>query len=873
MGTGLEKIMTQSEIDYRQSAIGDGQPICDWLTQANRRVSVSLFAVLLLLLQSTTATAIQPGQWVHATEADFDPGQRENTVVTNLGEVKLATRTEALAKITEQTQDKASIVNDLQQLGEDIYVAAGPEGRLLLRSGDELKEIVTLESEQIFALDVVDGKCLLAISGVPSRLAVLDGEELSNLIELPDVRYIWDLIVEGNRIVLATGTEGKLLSVDLAVEPPAVSELLDAAQDNLLCVARDHKGRLITGSDTDGLIYRVTVDNEGQPSAFVIYDAAEPEIGTLVVGADGPIYAGTADANQARPGRLEQPAKEEAGRPDQAPEAPKQQEQAVEQVTGQEALEEKKQLDPAELGGQAETPPSPPDPEPATDPEPEAELTPEAQGDPDADLPTGEQRDRLRQIIRQRLLDARHEGTLQAPAAAAVEPPRRANAFRSSGGSRGSKKGTPSKQGNAIYRIDTDGVVSELFRESVMVLRLVEHDGKLFAATGDEGQLYRIDPAGGERTVLVDLEAKQIVSMNVLAGQQGASPALLLGTANPAQLIRLEPAVAEKGNYISEVLDAGQVSLWGRLRLTATVPENSSVTVQTRSGNVDDPDRAPWSPWSETAVAGDNGNKAHPLLPRELSVVSPPARFLQYRLWLKSDGAESPAVGRVALAYVVPNLAPKIASIKVTLSVQRSAAKGKGGSSGGAKKAGGGSSVINVEWKASDPNRDELEFLLEYQPAGSGKWLLLKDELKQNRFEWQSKQVPDGWYTLRLRASDHPANTPEMTLSTTRRSDPVLVDKTAPEIEHTVQRPEQAGELSLAVTASDALTPVRSVQYALDGTENWHPMLPDDLIFDSTRETLGITISDLEPGPHVLTLRATDRRGNVRHESVFVEVE
>ena len=54
----------------------------------------------------------------------------------------------------------------------------------------------------------------------------------------------------------------------------------------------------------------------------------------------------------------------------------------------------------------------------------------------------------------------------------------------------------------------------------------------------------------------------------------------------------------------------------------------------------------------------------------------------------------------------------------------------------------------------------------------------------------------------------------------------------------------------------------------MDSAELYEPILPEDLIFDSTRESFTVTISDLAPGPHVVTLRVADSRGNVGYQAV-----
>ena len=64
------------------------------------------------------------------------------------------------------------------------------------------------------------------------------------------------------------------------------------------------------------------VESEDHPGddgyqTYALFDASEPEVGALLVASDGSVYVGTADAEQARPGRMEEAASEETGRPDE----------------------------------------------------------------------------------------------------------------------------------------------------------------------------------------------------------------------------------------------------------------------------------------------------------------------------------------------------------------------------------------------------------------------------------------------------------------------------------------------------------------------------------------------------------------------------
>lgn len=846
---------------------------------------------------SGAAWAVQPATWVHTAEADFEPGQTEGTVVTNLGDIKLATATRSVVELGEQT----SIVYDTLAADDgSVFIAAGPEAKLLRWTGEQTIEVARATDGQIFALGRLGNHVLVAVSAEGgSRLAMIGGEGLATLVELPDVRYVWDIAVSGEAVWLATGTEGQVLQLTGArakadalrdggeAADVAVTVALDAAPANVLCLARGEAGVIYAGTDTDGLVYRIAPragDAEGFET-FVMYDAPEPEIGAILATANG-LYVGTADASQAKPGRLEEAAGAEGGRPSSAEGAPV--EAGPEDEPAPPDPDDLPQVPPkappigepdgdAEQGGDARTGEG----EPATADDlavpaaarPQAVIGPReptalardeaADASAKADAgPTPQQYDRLREVIRQRLEQARRTGALQVgrPMAVARRGPAPARAA-----GRPQSAGSPPREGNAVYRIDANGFVAEVFRESVMILKLIEVDGQLLVATGNEGQIYRVDPLADETTILADLEPQQVPS--ILRGRDGA---VLLGTANPASLVRLADGFAESGHYTSPVMDATQISLWGRLKVSGEVPPAGSLTVQTRSGNVENVEDAAWSAWVDAGVI-EHDPDALPLEPIELTIASPPARFLQYRLVLAGDGRQSPVVDRVQLAYATPNLKPTIASIAAQYP---DAAPGQGSNpqQGQSGPQSGPTGVMNITWEAADANNDRLVYSLEYQAAGSELWLPLAENLQTNSYEWNTRQAPDGRYRIRVVASDRLDNPLDMALVAQRVSDPVVVDNTPPQLVEVVAR-RDGRTLTLEGRVLDSLSPIGSIQYTLNAEDEARPILPEDLILDSTRETFRVTITDLAPGPHVVTLRATDARGNATYQAVVVKAE
>ncbi|MBI1335487.1 MAG: hypothetical protein GC164_00830 [Phycisphaera sp.] len=871
----------------------------------------SPLVLLTVLLIACPALAVHPGVWSQTTEADFQGGKTHQTVVTNLGDIKLSVGGKELGEVPEDV----SVIYDMTPVGDDVYIAAGPQGKLLKLTGDKFEEVKSYEAGQVFCVrQDKAGRLLVAVSGEPSHIDVLTDEGVKQLVELPGVRYIWDIIVKGDVLYVATGTEGKLLSVDLTkADDPQVTELYDTAQANLLCLGMDDAGRLYAGTDTDGLVYRFTLrpdagENDAKADAFVLYDASEPEIAALFVKGDGTVYAGTSDADQAKPGRLEEAKTEQEGRPSEG---------------GAEVGKEQPEV-PQEPGDVPNVPPKPQPKDPdapdaqkdqvnqgQTDqdqtgptntlkdtehpqPEVESSMTTGTTGsmslaepialddEPSTDKPavTPEMRDRLREVIRQRLLEARKSGAMQGPA---PTPGRRGRMGRGQSinlaGGRPGAGNQASKEGNAVYRITPSGFVSEVFRESVMILRILpdpNNPDNLLVATGNEGQLFRVNTAKEETTILADLDPEQVPVITVK--QVDGKPVVLLGAANPAQVYELEPGFADEGEFTSSVHDATQVSLWGVFHVVADVPEGTSVEVATRTGNVEDPEKGPWSDWSQPAVI-DHAADYTPAAPIELTLDSPPARFLQYRLTLKGNASTTPVVDSIATAYVVPNLKPTVSAIKVNNPFAPDAANPNAPAprpmpNAAAGAAGGDDQPRptnrTIEWEAADPNTDTLTYTLAYRAAGSNVWLPIKDQIAENTFEWQTLRVPDGRYCVRVTASDSPDNPADMARTTSRDSDPVLIDNTPPAFEGLVTAMAKEGG-TLRGRTTDALSPISRIQYMVDGKDPWKAVLPDDLIFDSTSEAFSVTLPDLSRGRHVVTLRAFDAQQNTVYRSIEIE--
>jgi len=400
-------------------------------------------------------------------------------------------------------------------------------------------------------------------------------------------------------------------------------------------------------------------------------------------------------------------------------------------------------------------------------------------------------------------------------------------------------KGAKPSAASHIYEMTKDGYVTDIFSETAVFFCLVEQDGKLLVGTGNNAQLFSVDPASEDKAIIYeDQQASQITAVAVSADD------VYVGTANPAKLIRLRRTFASEGTYNSDLIDAGQPAKWGKLQIEADVPQGCKVLVASRSGNVKDVNDPTFSGWTELMEVTE-----------PIQLRCPLGRFCQYKLLLQSgDGRQTPIIREVAVASTVPNLPPKVESVMVG----RIAAAGKTG-------------VFKIGYKAKDDNRDKLIYRIDFRKVGRAGWIELKDEVEGDTFDWDGKTVEDGRYEIRVIASDERSNTSTTKLTGSRISEPVVVDNTGPVIaEHSIEK--NGKTITLKVQISDELSAIGELHYTLDSNADWIAAMPDDLVYDTTDENFTIVTEELKAGEHILALRISDDVGNTTYKTFELDL-
>lgn len=403
-----------------------------------------------------------------------------------------------------------------------------------------------------------------------------------------------------------------------------------------------------------------------------------------------------------------------------------------------------------------------------------------------------------------------------------------------------------------IYRIDRDGFVTTVRKLEKEMVYAIEGDprGGVLFGTGPLGRLYSL--RDGDLTLLASVPEKQVVS--IATEPRG----LAVTTTNSGALYRLRDAGTEKAEFRSSIKDTLRFSRFGEYAIEGRALEG--VVSAFRSGNTSTPDDT-WSEW--VSSTGPRG-----------AVGAPPARYLQWRITVERPAPQF-AIDSMSAAWTNRNAAPRIESVSVNepgvvfvsgaypsspqvLEATNPDEYGIFSSLENPRPSDPGKRLFRkgyrtVSWKASDPNGDALRYTVEFRPAGSGEWLPMRERIEETQVNFDSSQLPDGPYEIRVTATDERDN-PENPLTDSRIGGEFSVDNTAPSIEV-----RSAGD-EIVATVRDAQSPILRAEYALDA-EEWIRIAPEDGMADGLEEVFRFRKADVRD--RFVILRVVDSSWNV----------
>jgi len=453
-----------------------------------------------------------------------------------------------------------------------------------------------------------------------------------------------------------------------------------------------------------------------------------------------------------------------------------------------------------------------------------------------------------------------------------------------------------------VYRIAPDGTAKRLLGRSTPGILSLKTDASdaVYAVSGST--VYKINADDSVQSYVAQSD-EQFLSLAL----DTAGKAIYAGTGTVGSVYKIGAAGGSglQGAFQSTVHDTGGRSRWGTIAWSADTPAGASVTLQTRSGDVERPDDS-WSAWSASYTNA-----------RGQTVTSPPARYLQYQALLSGDAVgTAPKLRDVSVYYLPRNHAPVVGIVKPA----------------------GGDAVSKsalLQWTGSDPDKDTLVYDAAYSADGGKTWTPITRRaapasaktggptkpqsaaarvteaqanldkqanvppairakimaqmkeaaaaasagadakapggatgLKDTSFSWNTTEVPDGTYQVRVTASDKPSN-PADALTAKAVSSPFLVANAAPTL--TVGTPVINADKTVTLhgTVMTGLAFAKAVQGKVDGGD---PVAAsaDDGLFDSSLEAFTLTLPAPASGKHTVEVQALDQAGNSATKTVSV---
>ena len=423
---------------------------------------------------------------------------------------------------------------------------------------------------------------------------------------------------------------------------------------------------------------------------------------------------------------------------------------------------------------------------------------------------------------------------------------------------------TQSQSGGSgeLYKINSDGFVEIVrkFDKEIIYAISAAPNGGILLSTGPQGRIYQLKD--GELSLLAAVPEKQVVS--IATGSD-----TLVTTTNSGAVYRMDNTPPAKAEFRSPVKDVERFSHFGHYRIDGNGVTDGRVAIAFRSGNTRNPD-ATWSPWSGTSMT-QQGN-----------IDVPAGRYLQWKLTMPNGAPADVAVNGVTVAYVNRNVAPVIDSVNVQdpavvyitgnypaspqvveatnpdeYGIFTSLDNPRDKSEQPGKKV-FRKGYRTVSWRAHDDNNDSLRYSLYFRPKATDRWLRLRENVDENSMNFDTSQLPDGTYQLRLVASDIVDN-PDNAMTAVREGIEFQVDNTPPAITFTTQGDD------VVIRVMDKLSPIGRVEYSADA-QKWVRLMPVDGISDSPDETYRLKRNAVH-GKFVI-VRAVDSFYNVATESI-----
>jgi WD40 repeat protein len=742
---------------------------------------VALFAAL--------GTAASPTAWETTSYQDFLKARFSGLALSRDGQVTLAPKLEQLF------EGEAAVWSIAAAPDGSVYLGTGHKGKLVrIDRAGKSSVVFTAGEAEIFAVTVDAAGRVYAGTSPGGKVYRIESSGAATEYFSPNARYIWSLTAgKDGALYAGTGDEGRIYRITA----PGQGELYyETGQSHVTALAWDREGRLLAGSEPNGLLYRVTAKDR----AFVLHDAALPEIRSIVTAPDGSIYVAAMGGSVSKQSA---PSPTSGGA----------------QVSSNFNATATTSITVSEEGAAA--------------------AAGNAQGGIDKVKPTG-------------AAGAASQTPVAAPAASAIveyagveksaiykiQPDNTVDTLWSS------KEENVydialSPGGTLLIGADNQGRVYELdaARKAKLVadtrenevLRLLASPAGALVATGTQGRLLRLGAAPGA------------------AGELESS-------------VHDTTAIARWGKLSWQASSActGCRLVFRTRTGNSARPDKTwsdwSAPLSDQAGSTVASPNARYTQWKAEFTGGAGGGSPSldwvrlAYLPQN----SPPSlKSITVSAQTSSAGSR-PATGAAA-ASTTPTY-----SITVTDTGEAGASSATGTPVQPLVRA--SIEQLTLSWLAEDPDNDKLIYSVWFRAEPQKEWKLLRGNFADSLHAIDAEAFADGRYWFRVTVSDRLSNPTPSAREDEIVSAAILIDRTPPALIAGAAGRSGAGWEG-RVDVKDGASPLKSCEFSIDGGP-WTPLAPADGVIDSLTETFALRVDNLAAGEHLIAVRAYDSANN-----------
>lgn len=404
-------------------------------------------------------------------------------------------------------------------------------------------------------------------------------------------------------------------------------------------------------------------------------------------------------------------------------------------------------------------------------------------------------------------------------------------------------------------------------RSNVAFYRLARHGNLVLIAGGEQGELLGYDPINQRSLTFPGVTSVQLNGLVPVAKRPGAFHAI---ANNPAALHRVDFSAAGTRTAETRRIDLGSPAQMGLLRFgTGTQAVAGSLAVELRTSYGSDETEG-WTPW-QPAVAEDGGWRVPELR----------GRHVQARLTAKGANFE---IDKAELHFLRQNRRPQLQEFRLlapnfgllpapepSLQVITTLGQVLQPTVRDDDKRRNPlltSQIVPLPgaqvayWTVTDPDDDNLLSSFSVRLRGTEAWTDLAVASREHFLQFDISHFPEGVYQTRLVVRETAPRADKDCLAAVFEADDLLIDRTPPVLGD-VQVTREAGRLRIRVPARDEFSRIAGVEFALNNGVRETVEQPDDGVLDGQAETFTLELpADRAAGATNIEIIAYDNIGN-----------